>query len=34
MLYSQLPISPTRKEPGKLSDLTRCPTYPRLIRSC
>ena len=28
--YSQLPISRTRKEPGNVSDLARCPTYPRL----
>ena len=29
-IYSQLPISRTRKGPGKVSDLTRYPTYPRL----
>ena len=26
-IYSQLPISRTRKGPGKVSDLARCPTY-------
>ena len=25
--YNQLPISRTRKRPGKLSDLARYPTY-------
>ena len=28
MVYNQLPISQTRKGPGKVSDLARCPTYP------
>ena len=32
--YSQLPISRTRKEPGKVSDLARCPTYPIFRISC
>ena len=34
LIYSQLPISQTRKGPGKVSDLARCPTYPRLRISC
>ena len=33
-IYSQLPISRTRKGPGKVSDLARCPTYPRYKISC
>ena len=32
--YTQLPISRTRKGPGKVSDLARCPTYLRLRISC
>ena len=33
-MYSQLPISRTSKGPGKVSELARCPTYPRLRISC
>ena len=27
-------MSRTRKGPGKVSDLSRCPTYPRFRMSC
>ena len=33
-ICSQLPISRTRKGPGKMFDLARFPTYPRLRISC
>ena len=33
-IVSQLPISRTRKGPGKVSELVRCPTYPRFRISC
>ena len=34
ILYSQLPISWTRKGPGKVSDLARIPTYTRFRIAC
>ena len=33
-IYSQLPISRIGKGPRKVSDLARCPTYPRFRISC
>ena len=32
-IYSKLPISRTRKGPKQVSDLARCPTYPRFIQN-
>ena len=34
VLYSQLPISRSRKGPRKVSDLARCPTNPKFRISC
>ena len=33
-INSQLPLSRTRKGPQNVSDLARCPTYPRFRRNC
>ena len=33
-IYRKPPISRTRKGPGKVSDLARCPTYPIFKISC
>ena len=33
-IYSQLPVSRTRKGPRNVSELARCPTYPIFKRSC
>ena len=33
-IYSQLPISRTRKGPGKVSDLAKCPIYPIFGITC